>query len=260
MTVPLLSGGLFCQAQTDLHVFAGTWKQDLAKSRYVPSSNEVVSYERQPDGFWVEADFTGAATLHRRFRMDGKDYPVDELQGATIASRNTGPGSWEFVLKSRDETRTMRAVISPDGKRMTTTITVSRSNEVITREYARTTGSDRDLAGTWKLVSRKSNTPETIRILVTPDGGLIYDDAGAGFEARLDGKEYPYTGGRVRTNVTVSLQSINARALRVTYLHKHQPIFENEWRVSADGGTLSISGKDPNAKEPPSLDVYEKQR
>jgi hypothetical protein len=218
-----------------------------------------------PDGAWIETRGTGPSTLRTTFRIDGKEHAREGLPGFTVSWKEVAPNTWESVSKRDGRvTSTIRHVISNDGKRLTITITrrtEAGKDDVTTYVYERTSGTGSGLLGNWKRVSEESKSAGTMRIEVANSGELtvrqLYSDAR--YTAKLDAKEYPYTGRGILPNITVTVQAVDARTLRVTYLRDHKPIFENTVTVSSDGNNLTVARKDPNTKDQPSTSVYEKQ-
>ena len=110
----------------------GTWKLNLAKSKYDPGpplKSLTVTFEETEDGLTVtsqvvEADGT-SRTVHYAAKFDGKDYPV------------TGSPTYDAVVVKRIDRRTIestrklggksvqtvRSVVSANGRSITTTAT-----------------------------------------------------------------------------------------------------------------------------------------
>lgn len=266
LSILLLSASLLIGAQgragePDLAAFVGSWKENLAKSHWVPTSTDVVSYTRAPDGSWVETRGTGAATLQTTFRIDGKEYPREGAGGSAVAWKEVGPNTWDTATTNNGLTEsTSRRVISSDGKRMTTTITYSKKNEgVTTRVLERTSGAGAGLEGSWKVVSERSDTPSTMKVELTPSGDFRVQVSDSIFTVKPDGKEYPFTGTHILPNITVTLQAVGAHSIRMTDLRNHKPIWESTWTMSSDGKTITDVGNTPNSQDQPSATVYEKQ-
>jgi hypothetical protein len=112
----------------------GTWKLNLAKSKFsgpAPKSSTVTYTE---DGDWlvlkaegVTADGT-STTRNSRFKLDGKEYPYDGPYGkGTISGKKTGERQGTATVKlDNGNSYTQKTVISADGK--TRTITTSGKN------------------------------------------------------------------------------------------------------------------------------------
>ena len=114
----------------DPHV--GSWKLNLAKSKYNPPSSapksETVIFEAMDNGFkvvWegVEAD---GKTRHGEWtgKYDGKDYPVKGWEGVdTIENRRVDANTFDSTLKKDGKkVGTAREVFSNNGKTLTHTV------------------------------------------------------------------------------------------------------------------------------------------
>lgn len=112
--------------------YLGTWKANLAKSKYNPGpapKSTVVTYTK--DGEWVvlKSDTVSAdgQTVSRtnRYKRDGKEYPFNGPQGkGTIAVKAINDYVTDAVLKSNSGPTVMvHTVISKDGKTRTQTST-----------------------------------------------------------------------------------------------------------------------------------------
>jgi hypothetical protein len=111
---------------------AGTWKLNVAKSKYSPGpapKEGTLTIESQADGlkFTIHGTDAEGKAIHMEFspKYDGKDYPATGLPGAdTISMKKIDDYTIETVSK-KDGKRVMttRSVVSKDGKTRTTTQT-----------------------------------------------------------------------------------------------------------------------------------------
>jgi hypothetical protein len=113
--------------------FVGTWKLNLAKSKYDPGpppKSETRTYAAQGDTFKVSFDGVGADRSHFAhgftFKYDGKDYPITGSGtpgGADIiAVKRIDANTAETTLKKAGKVvLTTSAVVSKDGKATTIT-------------------------------------------------------------------------------------------------------------------------------------------
>ena len=115
-------------AQTD--PFAGTWKLNLAKSKYSPGpppKSQTVTYDATGQGVKVGAKGTDAegkpTDIQYTANYDGKDYPVTGTPDwdATALKRIDSYNA-EFTRKKAGKVvQTGTNVVSKDGKTRTTT-------------------------------------------------------------------------------------------------------------------------------------------
>jgi hypothetical protein len=112
----------------------GTWKLNVAKSKFsvaAPKSGTVTYTE---DGEWlvVKAESVNVegkpATRTSRYKLDGKEHPYESPYGkGTISAKKTGERQGMATVKlDGGNSYTQQTVISADGK--TRTITTSGKN------------------------------------------------------------------------------------------------------------------------------------
>ena len=108
-------------------VFAGTWRVDVAKSRYQPApgpKSEILRFEPVGDGFKVSLDGVnqqGPYHSEATGKFDGVDVPVVATPARqvrfTYAFRRIDGHTWEIVIKANGERRILvHNVVSDDGK------------------------------------------------------------------------------------------------------------------------------------------------
>ena len=110
-------------------LFEGTWKVDVAKSRYQPGpgpSSETLRFEPVGGGFKVSLDGVnqlGPYHSEATGKFDGVDVPVvaspARQASFTYAFRRIDDHTWEIVIKVNGERRILvHNVVSGDGKTM----------------------------------------------------------------------------------------------------------------------------------------------
>lgn len=132
----LISFGV--QAQSDPLI--GTWKQNLAKSKYdpaylAPKEGRTTKIDAVPGGIKLVTDGVDVqgqvGHVEYTVKFDGKDYPYHAtIQGRinpnqdVISWRKIGDYTYELTAKVKGRVlTTTHMVISSDGKTRTTTIT-----------------------------------------------------------------------------------------------------------------------------------------
>ncbi|MEP7132914.1 MAG: hypothetical protein ABI914_07100 [Acidobacteriota bacterium] len=110
--------------------WVGTWKLDLAKSKYSPGpapKSFTLKFEATPDGIRFTGDGVGAngKPSHTTYvsRFDGKEVPYEGNQDADTASPmkiddNSYSNTWK---KGGKATITGKILVAADGKTMTIT-------------------------------------------------------------------------------------------------------------------------------------------
>jgi hypothetical protein len=109
--------------------FVGTWKLNLAKSKYNPGpapKSSTVKVTAQDNGLkyaMANVDAEGKATNEGfAYKFDGKEYPYTGSSGTdTIAAHRIDASTIDYVMKGGSGVGSGRAVISRDGKTMTVT-------------------------------------------------------------------------------------------------------------------------------------------
>jgi hypothetical protein len=109
---------------------AGTWKLNVAKSKYSPGpapKEGTLTIESQADGlkFTIHGTDAEGKAVHMEFspKYDGKDYPATGMPNAdTISMKKINDYTIEAVSKKGGKTvMTTKSVVSKDGKTRTTT-------------------------------------------------------------------------------------------------------------------------------------------
>lgn len=122
-------------------LFAGTWKVDVAKSKYEPGAapkNEILRFEPVGDGFKVSLDGVnqqGPYHSEAIGKFDGVDVPVvatPARQAAfTYAFSRLDERTWEIVINVNGRRQLIvRNVVSEDGKTMRGVSTVTNGGQI----------------------------------------------------------------------------------------------------------------------------------
>ena len=108
----------------------GTWKLNLAKSKYNPGpAPKSSTFTYTLDGDWmVSKNETVSAegksmSATNRFKLDGKEYPYQTPTGdsGTIVMKTIDANTRESNIKAGKQATTVRTAISKDGKTFTRT-------------------------------------------------------------------------------------------------------------------------------------------
>ena len=120
---------------------AGTWKVDVAKSKYEPGAaptNETLRFEPVGDGFKVSLDGVnqqGPYHSEATGKFDGADVLVvatpPRQAKFTYSFSRIDDRTWEIVIKVNGERRLLvRNVVSEDGRTMRGVSTVTNRGQV----------------------------------------------------------------------------------------------------------------------------------
>ena len=121
-----VSVGLWAQQDP----LVGTWKLNLAKSKYSPGpvpKSQTLRWEAQGDALKITSDATNAdgTTEHLTYtaKPDGKEYPVtgDPDRDSTTMKRIDAYATEVVGKKAGKPTVNFRRVVSKDGKTLTIT-------------------------------------------------------------------------------------------------------------------------------------------
>jgi hypothetical protein len=127
LVVSMLMLGTSAQAADNQ---VGTWKLDLAKSKYSPGpppKESTLKIEAQADGlkFTIDSIDAEGKAVHLEFspKYDGKDYPTTGMAGAdSISLKKVNDHTIEIVNKKGGTPLiTTKSVVSKDGKTRTST-------------------------------------------------------------------------------------------------------------------------------------------
>jgi hypothetical protein len=110
----------------------GTWKQDVAKSKFVPGpgpKSQTLKFEATKDGIKLTSDGVNAEgkKTHGSYvsKFDGKDVPwAGNPDADTASAKRIDDNSYENIWKKGGKTTvTAKVVVSKDGKTLTVTQT-----------------------------------------------------------------------------------------------------------------------------------------
>lgn len=124
--VLLLVSGVILFGQTDhTTAFTGTWKLNSAKSTFDPGpAPKSVTVTNAPDGtFKTESvDARGKPIKWSHAWSGGVDVPIDGIDNASILSKVQSHTLDEIMKIGGKTAETVHAVVSPNGRTMTTTV------------------------------------------------------------------------------------------------------------------------------------------
>jgi hypothetical protein len=247
----------------DVEAFAGTWKENLAKTRKSISPTLTYAFSEDDDGYVLVV--RGGVQLRDRVRFDGQDHPTPEIPGRSVSWTKIADTTYVTTIKRNGSVvENGRWTLSDGGKRLTQASTPRRDddqNVTNVMEYIRIAGEGNSLLGEWQPISSRAGEADLLVVTVIDAGALkvFYPRNKNTSTIRLDGKEYTLPAERSLQAMTTSADVLGPRAVRTTTLQAHAPIFESSWVVSSDGKTLTVMTSRPGTSEEPSVFVYEKQ-
>ena len=185
-------------------------------------------------------------------QADGKDHarsgsPYSDM----VSARALDDHTVEVISKKGGKiVGTTKDTASADGKTLTSEWSFISENgqkgngkTVSTRVAASPEGAHR-VSGSWQP-QKMDEASESIMLVTykaTDDGLSMSDPTGDSYEAKFDGKDYPYKGDPGTTSV--SLKKIDANTIEETDKRDGKVILISRMAVSADGRTLTIENND----------------
>jgi hypothetical protein len=234
--------------------FAGTWKQDVGKSKLAGST---FTYTATAAGF----QYSNGSTVKFDFATDGRDYPA--MPGRTVSWIKSGDNSWDSVWKDDHGTviSKVHRVLSPDGKTMTDSHTDFRANGTTSEgtDISERVSGGPGLAGTWKEV-KVSPAADTVIISVPSKGHIRYEfpKDKTFVEGPVDGTPSRYQGPRV-ADCTIAFKQKTPNELEWAFAVKGTVMFQGVDTVSSDGRSLNSVNWAPGKESEKTTQVYDKQ-
>jgi hypothetical protein len=218
--------------------FDGTWKTDISKTQY---QGKPATYLLQ-NGTYQDSSSVPKINI----KADGTDQAV---QGSktydTMAVKVVDDKTVEFTEKKAGKVVfTSKDIVSADGKTMTYEFTAETSKQPVTvkgtniRVAAGPAGSHA-ISGSWRMqkVLSESESALMVTFKSTTDGLMVSFPTGGSYDAKFDGKDYPFKGS---PNIsTVSLTKVNDRSFDETRKGDGKIVYVYHWTVSADGKTMT---------------------
>ncbi len=218
--------------------FEGTWKTNIAQSKL----------SQKPYVFSVNNGMYDCESCAPKINVkaDGQDQPVTGQTYDTIAVQVVDANTIHLTGKKAGKTEfEATRTASQDGKMLTASRTdypVDGSQpfkvEVKWTRVSEGPAGSNATSGSWRI----QNVNEDAAVLITTwksvgDGLSISTPTGFGWEAKLDGKDYPVKG--TYANETVSLKSLGDHSIEVTYKRDGKIETVDKITVSPDGKKMT---------------------
>jgi len=221
--------------------FDGTWKVDPSTYDSISDKPTVIVLQ---NGIYQIPNSVPTINI----KADGTDQPVPGARDYdTMAVKVVNGRTVEAISKKDGRVvELLKATVSPDGKTTTVEDTYYpiASKPVMSKfthiRVAAGPSGSHPVSGSWRIQNNEASASEQppFTLKSTPDG-LIYSDASSGvsYDAKFDGKEYPYKGV---SGGVISLTKLNDRSFVETFSRDGKVVEVNHMMVSADGKTMSI--------------------
>jgi hypothetical protein len=234
--------------------FVGKWKYNQDKSKV--TGQRVKIEELAPNKYKFDSGSFPEVVV-----ANGTDQPMEF--GGTASLTKTGEDSWKMVSKKDGRVLSQSTwTLSPDGKSLTVHTTGTRldgstfENEGV---VGRVTGNG-GLAGTWETKAEKEmSTPADWEIQPYEGGiSLLYPSNKGRLDLKFDGKDYSEVGPNAPVGVLTSGNRLKPDTIQLTEKHQGKVIDTVEYKVSADGKTLTATAHN-TGQQKPVVAVYDRQ-
>ena len=237
LLAPALAGSTWLLAQSP---FDGTWHTNMDKAKISPKPVEVSLKGGMYDcsscspQIHVKADGTGQAVTGQSY----DSISVREIDAKSIEVKTKKNGKPVF-----EQTRTA----SDDGNTLTLKNTNYRpdSDQTVTAEVTYTRigkapAGANGTSGSWRVNKiKESENGLTTTYKSNGDELTMSTPTGEGYTAKLDGKDYPYTGAFFAN--AVSLKRVNDHTIEETDKRDGKVMDVSKMTVSPDGKTMTVA-------------------
>jgi len=225
--------------------FIGTWKLDPSKTR-LPDQMTVKKLGANTFAF----DFGGGA---EKIVLDGTDQKG--LEGSLLSVKAEAPHRW-MVERKMDGRLLLRATwsLSKDGSTLTDNFRQFASDGATsgTDSVYRRAGKGSDFAGVWRSIKETMISPPMMQVTAFKGDGLSFVTSPTLLtrSAKLDGRDYPDEGPNARPGAASSIRRVDARTLVVTRKYDGKAVATEDFGLSADLKTLTITQHIPGRDRP----------
>jgi hypothetical protein len=241
LLVAILLTPLFCLAEGP---FDGTWRFNLQNS----------NLPEKPDVYSVQNSTFSCSTCVPKLNVkdDGQDHKVNgSPYFDTVNVKAPNDHSLDVTyMKGGRLVGTENRVTSDDGNVLTTDwkFTSEAGKEMAGKNTYKRVGtppaSGNKVTGSWRQDKVENTTDNwvTYTFKESPDGLSFSDPTGDAYEAKFDGKDYPYHGDPGTTSVVV--KKIDANTIEETDKRNGKVISIAHMTVAPDGKSMTVQIND----------------
>jgi len=225
--------------------FDGTWKYDMSKAQL----------PKKPDKYLLQNGTYKCETCVPPYEVkaDGKDQKVSgHPYYDTVSVRVVNDKTVEFTEKKNGKViSTDKVTVSNDGSKATDEFTwqpessdKQQSGKGMTTRVAKGPAGSHAISGSWRAdrIADLSQDAVMVTYKASSDGLAMKQGTGESYDAKFDGKDYPYKGDPGTTSV--SLKKMGANTIEETDKRDGKVISVTRMSVSADGKTLKFDVND----------------
>lgn len=221
------------------NAFEGTWKLNTQNVEY--KGNETFLLK---GGIWR----CDTCELKVDIKADGKFHPVSGSPYVdSISVTDVNDHTVKVIDKDKGKvSATVTRTATADGNTLTTEwSSLSENGQETHGKFTSTRVGDapagvNKVSGTWHpdKIEDASQNGLTFTYKVTADGIAMTDPTGDSYNAKLDGKDYPFKGDPGIT--TVSVTKIDENTIKETYKRSGKVISISTMTVAPDGKTMKM--------------------
>jgi hypothetical protein len=223
--------------------FDGTWRLDLSKAQLPKKPDEYLLH----NGSYQCESCVPPYTV----KADGQDQKVTgQPYFDTVSVRVVNDKSVEFIQKKGGKTvGTDKATVDSTGNRLTDEFTwqpeassKQQSGKAVSTRVSKGPAGSHAVSGSWRgeKIAELSQDAMTVTYKTSPNGISMKFATGESYDAKFDGKDYPYKGDPGTTSVSV--KKIDANTLEET--DKRDGKIISVARIAVSGKTMKIDVDD----------------
>lgn len=225
--------------------FDGTWRLDVSQAQL----------PKKPDKYLLQNATYRCETCAPPFEVkaDGQDQKVTgHPYFDTLSVRAVDGKTVEFTEKKNGKVvETDKLTVSDDGNQLADEFTwqpeaskKQQRGKAASSRVAKGPAGSHAISGSWRGEKLQDFTPDALIVTYksTADGLSMKWGTGESYDAKFDGKDYPYKGDAGVTSV--SLKKINTNTIEEADKRDGKVISASRMTVSRDGKTMKIEVDD----------------
>jgi hypothetical protein len=225
--------------------FDGTWRLDLSKAQL----------PKKPDIYLLQNGTYKCETCAPPYEVkaDGQDHKITGHPFFdTLSVRVVNDKTVELTEKKNGKiVGTDKSTVSEDGNQLVDEFTwqpeasnKQQSGKAASTRVAKGPAGSHAISGSWRGEKLQDFSQEALILTYKSAGDGLTMKAGTGesYDAKFDGKDYPFKGDPGVTSV--SLKKINANTIEETDKRDGKVIFVSRMTISPDGKTMKIDVDD----------------
>jgi hypothetical protein len=231
--------------------FVGKWKLNPNKGKTSGQHMKIEDLGNNKYAF--------SAAIPYQIVADGNDQPAET--GGTHSLKIIDSNTWKFVNKKDGAvTSEDTLTLSPDGKALSShsiVTEVSGAKHESGTSWKRVIGSG-GFAGDWESTGFQMASSEVEFQPLAGGISFVYAANKQRIDLKFDGHDYPWQGPRTDPSMMSSGKRVKPDVIEILDKHNGKVVYTEEFKVSSDGKTLTLSSKGAS-QSTPEIVVFEKQ-